>query len=97
MNGHRIQSAFNAVSIACSASFFGDTSAHNTRTSNLCERLTAAEADQSNEDIATRPMLTQTIFTTANTFRSDDELWPLLEQMETKLFGEERATVLLAF
>jgi hypothetical protein len=42
-------------------------------------------------------MLTQTIFTTANTFRSDDELWPLLEQMETKLFGEERATVLLAF
>lgn len=62
----------------------------------LWERLTEAEADQVNEAMATQPVRTQRIFTTANTFRSDHELWPLLEIMATQLFGEVRAAELLA-
>lgn len=62
----------------------------------LWERLTEDEADQVNEAMATQPVRTQRIFTTANTFRSDHELWPLLEQMATELFGAERAGELLA-
>lgn len=62
----------------------------------LWERLTDAEADQVNEAMATQPVRTQRIFTTANTFRSDHELWPLLVQMATDLFGEERAAEFLA-
>lgn len=61
----------------------------------LWERLTEDEADQVNEAMATQPVRTQRIFTTANTFRSDHELWPLLEQMATELFGAERAAELL--
>ncbi len=61
----------------------------------LWERLTEDEADQVNETMATQPVRTQRIFTTANTFRSDHELWPLLEQMATELFGAERAGELL--
>lgn len=61
----------------------------------LWERLTEAEADQVNEAMATQPVRTQRIFTTANTFRSDHELWPLLEQMAAELFGEARAAELL--
>ncbi|WP_235972448.1 hypothetical protein [Brucella pseudogrignonensis] len=62
----------------------------------LWERLTEAEADQVNEAMATQPVRTQRIFTTANTFRSDHDLWPLLQQMATALFGAERAAELLA-
>ncbi|WP_435655035.1 hypothetical protein [Brucella pituitosa] len=62
----------------------------------LWERLTEDEADQVNEAMATQPVRTQRIFTTANTFRSDHELWPLLEQMAKELFGAERAAALLA-
>ena len=62
----------------------------------LWEGLTEDEADQVNDAMATQPVRTQRIFTTANTFRSDHELWPLLEQMATELFGEERAAQLLA-
>jgi hypothetical protein len=62
----------------------------------LWERLTEDEADQVNEAMATQPVRTQRIFTTANTFRSDHELWPLLQQMATELFGAERAAELLA-
>ncbi len=61
----------------------------------LWERLTEAEADQVNEAMATQPVRTQRIFTTANTFRSDHELWPLLEQIATELFGTARAAELL--
>lgn len=62
----------------------------------LWERLTEAEADQVNEVMATQPFRTPKIFETANTFRSDDELWPLLEQTATELFGEVRTAELLA-
>lgn len=62
----------------------------------LWERLTEAEADQVNEAMTTQPVRTQRIFSTANTFRSDHELWPLLEEMAADLFGAERAGELLA-
>lgn len=60
----------------------------------LWERLTEAEAEQVNAVMATQPFRTRQIFLTANTFRSDHELWPLLVQMATELFGEDRAAEL---
>lgn len=62
----------------------------------LWERLTEAEAEQVNSAMATQPFRTRQIFLTANTFRSDHELWPLLQQMATNLFGSQRASELLA-
>ncbi len=62
----------------------------------LWERLTEAEAEQVNAAMAAQPFRTRQIFLTANTFRSDHELWPLLMQMATDLFGEERAAELLS-
>ncbi|MGN6448794.1 MAG: hypothetical protein ACTHLK_09405 [Brucella intermedia] len=62
----------------------------------LWERMTEAEAEQVNAAMATQPFRTRQIFLTANTFRSDHELWPLLVQMATDLFGEERAAELLS-
>lgn len=61
----------------------------------LWERMTDAEAEQVNAVMATQPFRTRQIFLTANTFRSDHEFWPLLVQMATELFGEERAAELL--
>lgn len=62
----------------------------------LWERLTEKEADDVRQAMATQPFRTQQIFLTANTFRSDHELWSLLVQMATDLFGEARASELLA-
>lgn len=61
----------------------------------MWERMTEAEAEQVNAAMATQPFRTRQIFLTANTFRSDHELWPLLVQMATDLFGEARAAELL--
>ena len=38
----------------------------------------------------------QRIFNAATEYRSDDELWPLLVQIATMLFGAERSTQILA-
>lgn len=62
----------------------------------LWERMTEEEAAQVETVMATQPFRTRQIFMTAQTFRSDHELWPLLIQMATELFGEERASELLA-
>lgn len=43
-----------------------------------------------------QPIRTRKIFETANSFRSDHELWPLLNQLAITLFGEERAAQILA-
>lgn len=43
-----------------------------------------------------QPIKTRKIFDTANSYRSDHELWPLLQQLATSLFGEERAAQILA-
>ncbi len=61
----------------------------------LWERLTEDEAEQVNAAMATQPFRTRQIFLTANTFRSDHELWPLLQQMANNLFGPARANELL--
>lgn len=62
----------------------------------LWERMTDAEAEQVAEAMATQPFRTRKIFETASTFRSDHELWPLLEQIANELFGADRAAELLA-
>jgi len=43
-----------------------------------------------------QPIRTRKIFETANSYRSDHELWPLLQQLATSLFGAERAGEILA-
>lgn len=62
----------------------------------LWERMTEAEADQVAAVMETQPFRTRKIFETAATFRSDHELWPLLEQIANQLFGKDRAVELLA-
>ncbi len=62
----------------------------------LWERMTDAEAIQVNDAMAAQPVRVRQIFLTANTFRSDHELWPLLQQVASTLFGVERAAELLA-
>lgn len=62
----------------------------------LWERMTDAEAEQVNQATATQPFRTRKIFETANAFRSDHELWPLLESKAKDLFGADRAVELLA-
>ncbi len=43
-----------------------------------------------------QPIRTRKIFEAANSYRSDHELWPLLNQLATSLFGAERAAEILA-
>lgn len=59
----------------------------------LWGRMTDDEAEPA---MATQPFRTRQIFTTANTFRSSQELWPLLVQVATGLFEEERAAEALS-
>ena len=62
----------------------------------LWSRMTDAEADQVGAAMAGQPFRVRKIFETANSYRSDHELWPLLVQIATTLFGEERAAQILA-
>lgn len=62
----------------------------------LWERMTEAEGEQVEAVMQTRPFRIRQIFTTAQTYRSDHELWPLLQQVTTELFGAQRAGELLA-
>jgi len=62
----------------------------------LWERMTDDEAEQVRAAMETQPFRVRQIFLTANTFRSDHELWPLLQSMATQLFGDVRAAELLA-
>ncbi len=62
----------------------------------LWERMTEAEAEQVAEVMKTQSVRTVQIFNNATTFRSDHELWPLLEQIAHDLFGAARASELLA-
>lgn len=62
----------------------------------LWERMTEAEGEQVEAVMQTRPFRIRQIFTTAQTYRSDHELWPLLQQVATELFGAHRAGELLA-
>ncbi|MCF7645045.1 hypothetical protein KQ944_07810 [Bacillus subtilis] len=62
----------------------------------LWERMTEAEGEQVEAVMQTQPFRIRQIFTTAQTYRSDHELWPLLQHVATELFGAQRAGELLA-
>lgn len=62
----------------------------------LWSRMTNTEADQVGAAMDQQPFRVRRIFESANSYRSDHELWPLLEQIATTLFGAERAAEILA-
>ncbi|KRA63138.1 hypothetical protein [Rhizobium sp. Root651] len=62
----------------------------------LWSRMTNGEADQVGAAMEQQPFRVRRIFESANSYRSDHELWPLLQQIATTLFGEERAAEILA-
>lgn len=63
---------------------------------NLWERMTKDEADAVGAAMAEQDFRTRKIFESASSYRSDHELWPLLHQIATTLFGEARAAQILA-
>lgn len=62
----------------------------------LWERMTDAEADQVGAEIQRQSFRLRNIFQAASSYRSDHELWLLLQQITTTLFGEARAAAILA-
>ncbi|NSX90152.1 hypothetical protein [Agrobacterium tumefaciens] len=62
----------------------------------LWSRMTDAEADQVGAEMEQQPFRIRRIFESAGSYRSDHELWPLLVQIATTLFGAERAGEILA-
>ncbi len=62
----------------------------------LWTRMTNAEADQVGAAMDQQPFRVRRIFESANSYRSDHELWQLLVQIATDLFGAERAAQILA-
>ena len=62
----------------------------------LWERMTEAEGEQVEAVMQAQPFRIRQIFTTAQTYRSDHDLWLLLQQVATELFGAQRAGELLA-
>lgn len=62
----------------------------------LWRRATDYEAEAIEGAIALQPVRIRNIFRTAQTFQSNDELWPLLNGAAVGLFGAERAAELLA-
>lgn len=60
------------------------------------ERTTEAEGMAIEEMLNQQPFRVRQIFMTAQSYRSDHELWPLLQTAATQLFGEQRAAELLA-
>lgn len=62
----------------------------------LWRRVTNDEADVIAEAMQDQPLRLRKIFETAQVYRSDDELWPLLHGMAVQLFGETRASEILA-
>ncbi|MCB5205002.1 hypothetical protein LH464_21280 [Neorhizobium sp. T786] len=62
----------------------------------LWSRLTETEADQVEAVMLTQSIRVQNIFRSASSYRSDHELWPLLESVAVSLFGEARAAEILS-
>lgn len=62
----------------------------------LWERMTQSEADAVGAVMAEQDFRTRKIFESASSYRSDHELWPLLQQIATQLFGAERAAQILS-
>lgn len=62
----------------------------------LWSRLTNIEAEHVEAAMATQPVRIQNIFKAASSYRSDHELWPLLQTIAVDLFGQARAAEILA-
>lgn len=62
----------------------------------LWSRMTNAEAEQVEAAMMGQPVRVQNIFRAASSYRSDHELWPLLQSVAVGLFGETRAAEILA-
>lgn len=62
----------------------------------LWRRTTDAEAAAIDAAMSAQSIRLARLFMTAQTYRSDDPLWPLLVQVATSLFGAQRAAELLA-
>ena len=62
----------------------------------LWSRLTDAEADAVESAMTAQSVRLQNIFRSAASYRSDHELWPLLETIATDLFGAARAAEILS-
>lgn len=62
----------------------------------LWRRMTDGEVSAVEGVMNSQPARIQRIFNAATEYRSDDELWPLLQQIATNLFGAERAAEILA-
>lgn len=62
----------------------------------LWRRTTDEEAEAIDAAVQEQPLRLRRLFEMAQTFQSDDELWPLLMGAATDLFGEARALELLA-
>ncbi|MBX8799225.1 hypothetical protein HBA92_00480 [Ochrobactrum sp. MR28] len=60
------------------------------------ERTTEAEGTAIETMLNQQPFRVRQIFMTAQSYRSDHELWPLLQSAAIGLFGETRAAELLA-
>jgi hypothetical protein len=61
----------------------------------LWSRMTDGETEQVMAAMAMQPIRIQNIFRSANSYRSDHELWPLLQSVAIGLFGTERASQIL--
>lgn len=59
------------------------------------ERTTEAEGTAIEAMLNQQPFRIRQIFMTAQSYRSDHELWPLLQNAAVQLFGEDRAAALL--
>jgi len=62
----------------------------------LWRRTTDAEAEAIDAAMNAQPLRIRRLFLTAQTYQSDDPLWPLLTGAAAQLFGEARAAELLA-
>ncbi|WP_296085339.1 hypothetical protein [uncultured Agrobacterium sp.] len=62
----------------------------------IWERMTLKEADQVGAAMKQRDFRTRKIFESVSSYRSDHQIWPLLHQIVTQLFGAERAAQILA-
>lgn len=60
------------------------------------ERTTEAEGSAIEAMLNQQPFRVRQIFMTAQSYRSDHELWPFLQGAAIQLFGEARAAELLA-
>lgn len=62
----------------------------------LWTRLTEDEAEEVAGAMSLHSLRVRKIFESANSYRSDHELWPLLKQVASDVLGAERSAVILA-